>query len=81
MSARRGARLRTALLTHGLTPHNEGAVYINCRGLGTCGTCAVEIVPAAGMPVRSPRLARLRPPTPPPPPQPARDLRANRDAA
>lgn len=43
----RGTRLRTALLRHDLTPHNEGAVYINCRGLGSCGTCAVEILCAA----------------------------------
>ncbi|GLC69309.1 hypothetical protein PLESTF_000814200 [Pleodorina starrii] len=39
----RGAKLRTALLKSGLTPHSEGAVYINCRGIGSCGTCAVEI--------------------------------------
>ena len=35
--------LRTALLRTGLTPHNGRAQLINCRGLGTCGTCAVEI--------------------------------------
>mmetsp|Transcript_8021 Transcript_8021/g.16419 ORF Transcript_8021/g.16419 Transcript_8021/m.16419 type:complete len:201 (+) Transcript_8021:98-700(+) len=40
---RKGAKLRTALLKNGATPHNEGAVYINCRGIGSCGTCAVEI--------------------------------------
>ncbi|KAG2435452.1 hypothetical protein HYH02_011952 [Chlamydomonas schloesseri] len=39
----RGSKLRTALLRAGLTPHSEGAVYINCRGIGSCGTCAVEI--------------------------------------
>ncbi|PNH08626.1 hypothetical protein TSOC_004823 [Tetrabaena socialis] len=38
-----GTKLRTALLLSGLTPHSEGAVYINCRGLGSCGTCAVEV--------------------------------------
>ncbi|GIL50661.1 hypothetical protein Vafri_6790, partial [Volvox africanus] len=38
-----GTKLRTALLKSGLTPHSEGAVYINCRGIGSCGTCAVEI--------------------------------------
>jgi hypothetical protein len=27
----RGTVLRTALLQHGLSPHNEGAVLINCR--------------------------------------------------
>lgn len=35
--------LRTALLRSGVTPHNGQAQLINCRGLGTCGTCAVEI--------------------------------------
>ncbi|EFJ45088.1 hypothetical protein VOLCADRAFT_75978 [Volvox carteri f. nagariensis] len=39
----RATKLRTALLKSGLTPHSEGAVYINCRGIGSCGTCAVEI--------------------------------------
>lgn len=38
-----GTTLRTALLRNGLTPHNGRAQLINCRGLGTCGTCAVEI--------------------------------------
>lgn len=42
--ARRGETLRTALLRSGAaTPHNGRAQLINCRGLGTCGTCAVEI--------------------------------------
>jgi len=42
--ARRGETLRTALLRSGVTtPHNGRAQLINCRGLGTCGTCAVEI--------------------------------------
>ena len=43
--ARAGQRLRTALLRAGESPHNGGANAINCRGLGTCGTCAVEILP------------------------------------
>ena len=39
-----GETLRTALLRTGMaTPHNGQAQFINCRGLGTCGTCAVEI--------------------------------------
>ena len=41
--AERGATLRTAMLQAGVTPHNGRASLINCRGLGTCGTCAVEI--------------------------------------
>ena len=39
-----GEILRTALLRQGVSPHNGKARLINCRGLGTCGTCAVEIL-------------------------------------
>jgi ferredoxin len=43
-SAIDGEILRTACLRRGLvSPHNGNARLINCRGLGTCGTCAVEI--------------------------------------
>ena len=43
-SATDGEILRTACLRRGLvSPHNGNARLINCRGLGTCGTCAVEI--------------------------------------
>lgn len=45
VSARVGAKLRSALLLGGVSPHNDSAEVINCRGLGTCGTCAVEIIP------------------------------------
>jgi ferredoxin len=39
-----GETLRTAALRRGLvSPHNGRANLINCRGLGTCGTCAVQI--------------------------------------
>ncbi len=38
-----GANLRTVLLEAGTTPHNGLSQYANCRGLSTCGTCAVEI--------------------------------------
>lgn len=40
----RGERLRDVLLDAEETPHNDGAQWVNCRGFGTCGTCAVEIV-------------------------------------
>ena len=39
----RGELLRTALLRRGLSPHNNNSQLINCRGLGACGTCAVEV--------------------------------------
>lgn len=38
-----GTKLRTAMLQAGVSPHNGRAQLINCRGLGTCGTCAVEV--------------------------------------
>lgn len=38
-----GTLLRDALKTAGETPHNGRADLLNCRGFGTCGTCAVEI--------------------------------------
>lgn len=38
-----GANLRQVLLSQGINPHNGQARVINCRGLGTCGTCAVQV--------------------------------------
>ena len=40
---RRGELLRTALLRKGATPHNDWSRLICCRGIGSCGTCAVEV--------------------------------------
>lgn len=45
-----GANLRRVLLQQGVDVHNAGAKIINCRGLGTCGTCAVEIEGAVSEP-------------------------------
>jgi ferredoxin len=39
----RGANLRQVLLKNGVALHNGKAALINCRGIGTCGTCAVQI--------------------------------------
>jgi ferredoxin len=39
-----GAILRNVLLDADETPHNGKANYVNCRGFGTCGTCAIEVV-------------------------------------
>lgn len=39
----RGAVLREVLLDAGLTPHNGRADLLNCRGHGSCGTCAVAV--------------------------------------
>ena len=38
-----GDNLRRVLIQHGETPHNGKSDMVNCHGLGTCGTCAVEI--------------------------------------
>lgn len=38
-----GANLRRVLLDHGVTLYNGRADLINCRGIGSCGTCAVLI--------------------------------------
>ena len=50
-TAYEGETLRTSALRRGVvSPHNGRSRLINCRGLGTCGTCAVEI--SAGGEVR-----------------------------
>lgn len=38
-----GSNLRQILLQHGVELHNGQANLINCRGIGTCGTCAVQV--------------------------------------
>ena len=38
-----GANLRTVLLRARLPLYNGAARAIHCRGMGTCGTCAVRI--------------------------------------
>jgi ferredoxin len=38
-----GANLRQVLLANGVDLYNGQAKNINCRALGTCGTCAVQI--------------------------------------
>lgn len=38
-----GANLRTLLLEADVDLYNGPAATVNCRGLGTCGTCAVAV--------------------------------------
>ncbi len=38
-----GSNLRQVLLKNGIELYNGTAGVINCHGLGTCGTCAVEV--------------------------------------
>jgi ferredoxin len=57
----RGAVLRAVLLDAGLTPHNGRADLLNCRGHGSCGTCAVAVDGETSEPTARER-ARLRVP-------------------
>lgn len=38
-----GANLRRVLITHHVDLYNGKSTLINCRGIGSCGTCAVQI--------------------------------------
>ena len=58
----RGDTLRDVLLDAGLSPHNGGADALNCRGLGSCGTCAVRVAGAVSDPTRRERLRMRVPP-------------------
>lgn len=42
-----GANLRQVLLAAGIDLYNGQARWINCHGIGSCGTCAVAIAGAA----------------------------------
>ena len=44
ITCNQGRNLREVLLENGIDLYNGGSRVINCRGIGTCGTCAVEIV-------------------------------------
>ena len=43
IEAIKGDNLRRVLIRNQKSPHNANA-YISCQGLGSCGTCAVEVV-------------------------------------
>lgn len=59
-----GAILRDALLSAGLTPHNDRAETVNCGGKGACGTCAVVVADEDAVGERT-RRERLQLSTPP----------------
>lgn len=65
-----GANLRRVLLEHGVQLYNGQAKYINCRGIGTCGTCAVEIDGEVSAPNWKDKARRSLPPH-----NPGRNLR------
>mmetsp|Transcript_41865 Transcript_41865/g.103046 ORF Transcript_41865/g.103046 Transcript_41865/m.103046 type:complete len:156 (-) Transcript_41865:6-473(-) len=65
IAAEVGATLRTALIRGGVSPHNGNSKIICCRGLGTCGTCAVEITRGAVVPGERSARERARLSLPP----------------
>ena len=59
LEAEAGENLRSCLIRHKLSPHNDSARFLNCKGIGTCGTCAVEIVSGELPPAQGFELLRL----------------------
>jgi len=43
IACHKGDTLRNVLLAQELSPHNGDSKWLNCRGFGSCGTCAVSI--------------------------------------
>lgn len=58
----RGRILRDVLLEAGESPHNGRADWLNCRGHGTCGTCAVAIEGTGSEPTAAERRRLSIPP-------------------
>lgn len=57
-----GAVLRAVLLEAGASPHNGRADALNCRGHGTCGTCALTVEgPVSEMSIRERRRLSFPP--------------------
>lgn len=57
-----GANLRQVLLKNKVNLYNGKSKYINCRGIGTCGTCAVEIEGEVSPPNWKDKTRRALPP-------------------
>jgi ferredoxin len=57
-----GANLRKVLLDHDLNLYNGQAKIINCRGIGSCGTCAVAIEGEVSPPNWKDKARRALPP-------------------
>ncbi|MCZ6783532.1 MAG: 2Fe-2S iron-sulfur cluster-binding protein [Proteobacteria bacterium] len=57
-----GANLRLVLLRARLPLYNGAARALHCRGLGTCGTCAVKIEGPVNEPTQIERLRLGFPP-------------------
>lgn len=48
IECKHGERLRDVLRGAGLPVHNGQSAWLNCKGFGTCGTCAVKIAQDVG---------------------------------
>lgn len=57
-----GANLRTVLVRARLPLYNGAARALHCRGMGTCGTCAVKIEGAVSEPTQVERVRITLPP-------------------
>ncbi len=58
----RGANLRQVLLDNGIELYNGNAKMINCMGIGSCGTCAVEVEGEVSAPNWKDQARRSLPP-------------------
>ena len=57
-----GANLRKVLLANGVDLYNGQSTVINCRGLGSCGTCVVQLEGAVSEPNWKDKTRRSLPP-------------------
>lgn len=57
-----GSNLRKVLLEHGVELYNGNAKIINCMGIGTCGTCAVQVEGEVSEPNWKDKARRSLPP-------------------
>lgn len=59
LACERGELLRDVLSRHGFSAHNHVTRVFNCHGMGTCGTCAVEVRGDVSSPTLVERLRLL----------------------
>lgn len=57
-----GANLRNVLMDNGIDLYNGKAKIINCMGIGSCGTCAVQIEGEVSEPNWKDKARRSLPP-------------------